>query len=72
MSRRPFTPFGIAVRSSLLKSGRTQEWLIQECKNKTGLFIDSSVMSKLMTGQRNSKRLKQAIVEILNLSKKIS
>lgn len=67
MLKRPPTPFGLAVKTKLLEIGQPQEWLIGECRAKTGMYVDSSTMYKLLTGQLNSFRLKAAIREILNL-----
>ena len=62
MLKRTPTAFGLSVKTRLL------EWLIAECKAKTGMYVDSSTMYKLLTGQLDSVRLKMAIREILQLS----
>lgn len=36
-----FTPFGLCVKTELLKRGKTQKWLEEEITNRTGLFADS-------------------------------
>ena len=61
------TQFGISVKVKLLEMGRTQDWLSQECSKRTGMFVDSAVMRKLLSGTRKSPRIEAAIREILNL-----
>lgn len=34
---------------------------------KTGLFVDSGYMYKILTGQRNAPKIVQAICEILDI-----
>ena len=41
-----FTPFGLCVKTELLKRGKTQKWLEEEITNRTGLFADSGYMDK--------------------------
>ena len=62
-----FTPFGLAVKTELLKSGKEQKWLEQSVAEKTGLYVGSGYMYKIFTGQRNAPKVVQAIQEILNL-----
>ena len=61
------TPFGLSVKTKLLKSGQTQEWLIAQAKERTGMYVDSSNLYKLMHGQLNSEKLESAIREILQI-----
>ena len=67
MLKRPPTAFGLAVKTKLLELGQPQEWLIRACRERTGMYVDSSTMYKLLTGQLDSQRLKAAIREILEL-----
>lgn len=67
MLKNAFTPFGVLVRAKLSEIGETQEWLCTECRKKTGLYVDSAVMNRFLTGRRNSPRLEEAIRETLNL-----
>lgn len=59
--------FGLCVKTELLKSRRTQKWLEEEISKKTGLFVDSGYMHKILTGQRNAPKIVEAICEILNI-----
>ncbi len=65
---KPITDFGLAVKSELLKANQTQKWLIGECRKLTGMYVDTSVLNKIMTGERHSKRLVAAICTILHLN----
>lgn len=63
-----FTNFGLCVKTELLKRGRTQTWLESAVREKTGLFVDSSYMYKILTGQRDASKITRAICEILNIT----
>ena len=60
MLKRTPTAFGLEI-------GQPQEWLIRACREKTGMYVDSSTMYKLLTGQLDSQRLKAAIREVLQI-----
>ena len=59
--------FGLVVKTELLKIRRTQKWLEEEVTKRTGLFVDSGYMYKILTGQRNAPKIVEAICEILNI-----
>lgn len=62
-----FTAFGKEVKKKLVDIEKTQEWLIGEVKEKTGLYFDSSYMYKIQTGKLATPKIVQAIQEILKL-----
>ena len=62
-----FTPFGLCVKTELLKRGKTQKWLEEEITNRTGLFADSGYMDKILKGKRKAPKIVQAICEILDI-----
>ena len=62
-----FTDFGLCVKTELLRRGKEQKWLEEAVSEKTGLFVDSGYMYKILTGQRNAPKIVAAIREILNL-----
>lgn len=62
-----FTPFGLCVKTELLRRGRTQVWLMQRIGEDTGLFVDDGYLYKILTGQRSAPRIVQAIREILQI-----
>ena len=61
------TEFGKKIKISLIEQNQTQEWLIAQVKEKTGLYFDSSYLNKIMTGKNNSPRILSAIKEILGI-----
>ena len=67
MRKRALVPLGVEIKTKLISTGQTQEWLIEQAKSKTGMYVDGSSLYKLMTGQLNSPRLEGAIKEILQL-----
>lgn len=62
-----FTRFGLCVKTELLQIGKTQKWLEETVTEKTGLFVDSGYMYKILTGQRNAPNVVTAICEVLNI-----
>lgn len=63
-----FTPFGLYVKTELLKRGKTQKWLEEKITSRTGLFADSGYMDKILKGKRNAPKIVQAIEDILEIS----
>lgn len=63
-----FTPFGLCVKTELLRRGKTQTWLMKRIGEDTGLFVDDSYLYKILTGQRNAPKIVQAIRDILEIS----
>lgn len=62
-----FTEFGLCVKTELLRRGMEQKQLEEEVTTRTGLFVDSGYMYKILTGQRNAPKVVQAIKEILDI-----
>ena len=62
-----FTPFGLSVKTKLLHIGKSQKWLEEEVSARSGLYVDSGYMYKILTGQRSAPKIVQAISEILEL-----
>lgn len=67
--------FGKRVKIRLIELGKTQEWLINQVKEKTGDYFDSSYLYRILSGKlpaetgRNGKAGKsQVICEILGMS----
>lgn len=66
--------FGKQVRIRLIELDKTQEWLIEQVKERTGDFFDSSYLHRILSGKlqgetgRNGKPGKAAVIrEILGL-----
>ena len=62
-----FSDFGLSVKTKLIQIGKSQKWLEEEVTKKTGLYVDSGYMYKILTGQRNAPKIIDAICEILNI-----
>lgn len=67
MNYSKFSDFGLCVKTELLRQGKAQKWLEEAVSQKTGLFVDSGYMYKILTGQRNAPKIVDAICEILNI-----
>ena len=68
MNQSKFTEFGLCVKNKLLRRGKEQKWLEEEISKRTGLFVDSGYMYKILTGQRNAPKIVKAICDILGIS----
>ena len=69
MNLSKYSDFGLCVKTELLRIGKTQKWLEEAITEKTGLFVDSGYMYKILTGERNAPKIVAAIREVLNLPK---
>lgn len=56
-----------AIKYRLIDLGKTQKWLEEEIRAKTGLFVDSSYLGKIYSGERKAPKIVQAIKEILDI-----
>lgn len=68
MNLSKFSDFGLCVKTKLLQLGKEQKWLEESVTKKTGLYVDSGYMHKILTGQRNAPKVVAAIREILDIS----
>lgn len=66
-----FSELGLCVKTELLKNNRSQKWLEEEITKKTGLYVDSGYMYKILTGKRKAPKIVEAICEILNIKKEM-
>lgn len=62
-----FTKFGKDIKKRLVDIEKTQEWLIAQVSEKTGLYFDSRYLYRIMSGENNPHTLVSAIREILDL-----
>lgn len=67
MNLSKFSDFGLCVKTELLRQGKEQKWLEEVVSEKTGLYVDSGYMYKILTGQRNAPKICAAIREVLNI-----
>ena len=66
MNCSKYSDFGLCVKTELLRLGKEQRWLEEAVAEKTGLYVDSGYMYKILTGQRNAPKIVSAIQEILD------
>lgn len=62
-----FTDFGKTVKKRLIDLDTSQEWLISQLNQDTGLFVDSSYLNRILTGRCNSEKIIASISKILGL-----
>lgn len=55
------------VKYRLIDLNKSQKWLENQVREKTGLFVDSSYLTKIFNGDRNAPKIKAAICEILGI-----
>lgn len=67
MNQSKFSDFGLVVKTELLRRGKEQKWLEEAVSEKTGLYVDSGYMYKVLTGQRNAPKIVAAICDILSI-----
>lgn len=64
--KNPLTDYGLKVKSTILSSGKSQNWLIEEVKKTAPeIYIDSSVLNKVLTGKIQKSKLIETINQIL-------
>lgn len=68
MPKHPQSQFGKDIDKCLVDLDKSKNWLIAEVRKKTGLFFDSSYLSKIKTGKLSTPRICQAICDILGIS----
>lgn len=61
------TDFGKQVKKRLVDMEKTQKWLIEKVKEKTGMFFDDGYIYKILTGKRSAPKITASIKEILEL-----
>lgn len=67
MNLSKFSDFGLSVKVKLLQIGKEQKWLEEAVSEKTGLYVDSGYLYKILTGKRNAPKIVAAICEILSI-----
>lgn len=61
------TEFGKEVKKKLVDLGETDKWLIEQVREKTGLYFDDSYLYKIRSGKLATPKIVTAIREILDL-----
>lgn len=62
------TRYGVAIKNRLNEMGQTQGWLAVKVSDATGLYFDSWYLHRIMCGKASSKKIIDAINEILGIS----
>lgn len=65
--KKTLTDFGRNVKIRLIELGQSQNWLIEQVQNQTGLYFDRSYLYKIQTGQLSTPGILDAICNILDL-----
>ena len=61
------TEFGKTIKKRLIDMNKNQVWLIEQVREETGLYFDSSYLYKISTGRLNTPSIVWAIRKILDL-----
>lgn len=64
------TRFGKDISKQLIELNKEQKWLVEQVKEKTGLYFDASYLHKIKTGKVATPKIVAAICEILHLKYK--
>lgn len=59
--------FGKEMRKKLIDIDHSTAWLCEEVTKRTGLYCDTSYISKIVRGERTAKNVVDAIREILEI-----
>lgn len=62
------TAFGKDVKKKLVDIDKPQVWLIEQVREKTGLYFDDSYLGKILSGRLSTPKIVRAIREILDLT----
>ena len=65
--KRQLTDFGKQIKTQLIEINETQDWLINQVSESTGLYFDGSYLYRIQTGQLSSPKIVDAIRKILNV-----
>ena len=70
VGKAQLTQFGKDIKYRLIDLNKTQTWLMEQVTEQTGLYMDSSYMTKIMTGQLTTPKVVAAIRNVLELAEK--
>jgi len=63
--------FAKKIKKKLIDVEKNQTWLVEKIRDKTGLYCDSSYLSMILNGKKNSPRIKSTICEILEIEEEL-
>ena len=61
------TQFSKTVKKKLIDLDKSPDWLCEEVSKKTGLYFDSSYLSKVLRGVYAPEKMVKAICEVLEI-----
>ena len=61
------TKYGQRVQMRLIQIHKPQTWLMAEIKKRTDMYIDGSILFKVLTGKVKSQRITDAIEDIIGV-----
>ena len=59
--------FGKDIKKALVDRDQTQEWLMEQVRQDTGLYFDSSYLYKVLVGRSRNPKILDSICKILEL-----
>lgn len=71
MCKKELTEFGKEIKFELIMRNKTQNWLINQVRSDTGMYVDTSVLYRIMTGSLHSPRIISSICQVLGISESI-
>lgn len=67
MPKIPLCELGKTIKRTLDDRSETQEWLIAQVKDDTGLYFDSSYLHKILVGKAATPTIITSICKILEI-----
>ena len=71
MAKINSSAFGSSVKIRLIEMDKTQEWLCEAVRNRTGLYFDTSYLWKIVNGVLSTPKVVEAIRDILDLPEEV-
>ncbi|WMJ83377.1 XRE family transcriptional regulator [Oscillospiraceae bacterium LTW-04] len=68
MSEVKICQYGKEIKKRLVDIDKTQEWLISQVSQDTGLYFDRSYLHKVMAGRNNNPKIKDSINKVLGMA----
>ncbi len=64
---KPMTDFEKSVKIALILKEKRLDWLCAEVTQKTDMYCDRSRLLKVLSGEHNSPKIKEAIIKALDI-----
>lgn len=69
--RKPLCEFGQEIEIALIKTNKSNAWLVDAVAKDSGLYFDRSYLHKVKTGEVHTPSIISSICRILSLSEPI-